>query len=108
MCAPLVRETCRFLDALAVRPRRARGARAPERPFVVNAPTGRLFAVLTRPRPRGRRRRKLCVVLLTRPRSHRNRMWIEGARRLAAQGFATIRVDYHGCGRQRRRQRAQL
>jgi pimeloyl-ACP methyl ester carboxylesterase len=68
-----------------------------ERPFVVNAPTGRLFAVLTPPAPEAPSA-DLCVVLLTRPRSHRNRMWIEGARRLAAQGFSTIRVDYHGCG----------
>ena len=68
-----------------------------ERAFVVNAPTGRLFAVLTPPAPEAPPA-ELCVVLLTRPRSHRNRMWIEGARRLAAQGFTTIRVDYHGCG----------
>ena len=68
-----------------------------ERPFVVVAPTGRLFAVLTPPAPEAPPA-DLCVVLLTRPRSHRNRMWIEGARRLAAQGFTTIRVDYHGCG----------
>jgi pimeloyl-ACP methyl ester carboxylesterase len=68
-----------------------------ERPFVVPASTGRLFGVLTPPAlevPSA----ELCVVLLTRPRSHRNRMWIEGARRLAARGFSTIRVDYHGCG----------
>lgn len=68
-----------------------------ERPFVVDAPTGRLFAVMTPPAPEAPPA-ELCVVLLTRPRSHRNRMWIEGARRLAAQGFTTIRVDYHGCG----------
>jgi pimeloyl-ACP methyl ester carboxylesterase len=68
-----------------------------ERAFVVDAPTGRLFAVLTPPAPEAPCA-ELCVVLLTRPRSHRNRMWIEGARRLAAQGFTTIRVDYHGCG----------
>jgi pimeloyl-ACP methyl ester carboxylesterase len=68
-----------------------------ERPFVVHAPTGRLFAVLTPPAPEAPPA-ELCVVLLTRPRSHRNRMWVEGARRLAAQGFTTIRVDYHGCG----------
>jgi len=68
-----------------------------ERPFVIAAPTGRLFAVLTPPAP-DVPAADLCVVLLTRPRSHRNRMWIEGARRLAAQGFSTIRLDYHGCG----------
>src|SRR5262249_58074834 len=68
-----------------------------ERPFVIAAPTGRLFAVLTPPAP-DVPAADLCVVLLTRPRSHRNRMWIEGARRLAAQGFAAVRLDYHGCG----------
>jgi pimeloyl-ACP methyl ester carboxylesterase len=39
-----------------------------------------------------------CVVFFTRPRSHRNRMWIEGARRLASRGFACFRFDYHGTG----------
>ena len=68
-----------------------------ERAFVVNAPTGRLFGVFTPPAP-GAAPAGLCVVLLTRPRSHRNRMWIEGARRLAAKGFSTVRFDYHGCG----------
>jgi pimeloyl-ACP methyl ester carboxylesterase len=32
------------------------------------------------------------------PRSHRNRMWVEGARRLATLGFACFRFDYHGAG----------
>lgn len=68
-----------------------------ERPFVVSAPTGRLFAVLTPAAPEAPPA-DLCVVLLTRPRSHRNRMWVEGARRLAARGFHAIRVDYHGNG----------
>jgi len=68
-----------------------------ERPFVVAAASGRLFAVLTPAAPEAPPA-GLCVVLLTRPRSHRNRMWVEGARRLAAQGFSTIRFDYHGCG----------
>jgi pimeloyl-ACP methyl ester carboxylesterase len=39
-----------------------------------------------------------CVILFTRPRSHRNRMWVEGARRLAALGFSAFRFDYHGAG----------
>ena len=68
-----------------------------ERAFVVDAPTGRLFGVFTPPAPETPPA-GLCVVLLTRPRSHRNRMWVEGARRLAANGFATVRFDYHGCG----------
>ena len=68
-----------------------------ERPFVVNAPTGRLVGVFTPAAPASEPA-GLCVVMLTRPRSHRNRMWIEGARRLAANGFSTVRFDYHGCG----------
>src|SRR5262245_49011549 len=68
-----------------------------ERAFVVDAATGRLFGVFTPPAPEAKAA-GTCVVLLTRPRSHRNRMWIEGARRLAAKGFATVRFDYHGCG----------
>ncbi len=39
-----------------------------------------------------------CVVLLTRPRSHRNRMWVEAARELAARGWTCARLDYPGTG----------
>ena len=67
-----------------------------ERPVVVQAPRGRLFGVFTPPAPAAARGR--CVVLFTRPRSHRNRMWVEGARRLASRGFACFRFDYHGTG----------
>jgi pimeloyl-ACP methyl ester carboxylesterase len=68
-----------------------------ERPVVVQAPAGALFGLFTPPEP-GARAADLCVIMLTRPRSHRNRMWVEGARHLAAQGFAAFRFDYHGCG----------
>lgn len=68
-----------------------------EQPFVAPAPTGPLFGVFTPPAPEAPAA-ELCVVFLTRPRSHRNRMWIEGARRLAARGFSAVRFDYHGCG----------
>lgn len=68
-----------------------------EQPVVFPSPGGRLFGIYTPPAseapPAG-----LCAVLLTRPRSHRNRMWVEGARRLAGQGFGAFRFDYHGCG----------
>lgn len=61
------------------------------------APAGRLVGIYTPPAPdappAGR-----CVILLTRPRSHRNRIWVEGARRLSAQGFSAFRFDYHGDG----------
>ena len=68
-----------------------------EQAVVVSAPRGDLVGIFTPPSPavpaRGR-----CVVFFTRPRSHRNRMWIEGARRLASRGFAGFRFDYHGTG----------
>jgi pimeloyl-ACP methyl ester carboxylesterase len=68
-----------------------------ERPVVVHAPRGGLFGVFTPAAPAAAARGR-CVVLFTRPRSHRNRMWVEGARRLASHGFACFRFDYHGTG----------
>lgn len=68
-----------------------------ERPVVIPSPAGALFGILTPPAPEAPPS-GLCVILLTRPRSHRNRMWVEGARRLAARGFAAFRFDYHGAG----------
>lgn len=68
-----------------------------ERPRVVPTPLGDLFGIFTPPAPEAPEA-GLCAVLFTRPRSHRNRMWVEGARRLAAHGFACFRFDYHGAG----------
>lgn len=68
-----------------------------ERPVVIPTRLGRLFGIFTPPAPLAPPARP-CVVLFTRPRSHRNRMWVEGARRLAARGFAAFRFDYHGAG----------
>src|SRR5437879_7644763 len=68
-----------------------------ERPVLVPAPRGDLFGILTPPAPEVGGR-DLCAILFTRPRSHRNRMWVEGARRLAARGIAAFRFDYHGNG----------
>ena len=68
-----------------------------ERPVVVPSRLGALFGILTPPAPEAPAA-DCCVVLLTRPRSHRNRMWVEGARRLACKGFACFRFDYHGTG----------
>jgi pimeloyl-ACP methyl ester carboxylesterase len=68
-----------------------------EQPVIVSAPAGRLFGIFTPPAPDAPTA-DLCVVFLTRPRSHRNRMWVEAARRLAALGFATFRFDYRGTG----------
>ena len=68
-----------------------------ERPVKFAAPAGTLFGIYTPPAPDAPAA-DLCVILLTRPRSHRNRMWVEGARKLAVQGFSAFRFDYHGCG----------
>jgi alpha/beta superfamily hydrolase len=68
-----------------------------EQPVLVPTPLGTLFGIHTPPAP-GVPDAGHCVILFTRPRSHRNRMWVEGARRLAASGFAAFRFDYHGAG----------
>jgi len=68
-----------------------------ERPEIVASPLGDLIGILTPPAP-GAAPNGRAVILLTRPRSHRNRMWVEGARRLALSGHHAFRFDYHGCG----------
>jgi pimeloyl-ACP methyl ester carboxylesterase len=68
-----------------------------ERALLVPSPHGRLFGILTPPAS-GAPSAERCVVFFTRPRSHRNRMWVEGARRLATRGFTCFRFDYHGAG----------
>lgn len=73
-----------------------RARAAAEQPVVVRALEGRLYGILT-PAPADTPARP-CVVLFTRPRSHRNRMFVELARRLAARGWPAFRFDYHGCG----------
>jgi pimeloyl-ACP methyl ester carboxylesterase len=68
-----------------------------ERPVVIPTTLGALYGIFTpadpAAPPAGR-----CVVLFTRPRSHRNRMWVETARALAVEGFPCFRFDYHGQG----------
>lgn len=68
-----------------------------EQPVTVPTPAGTLFGIFTPPAEAAPRAAQ-CVVLFTRPRSHRNRMWVEAARRLAARGFGAFRFDYHGTG----------
>lgn len=68
-----------------------------EQPMVIAGAHGNLFGIYTPAAPAAPEA-GLCAVFLTRPRSHRNRMWVEGARRLAAQGFSCFRFDYHGTG----------
>jgi len=67
-----------------------------ERAIKVPAPDGELFGILTP--AAGTPRVPWCAIHLTRPRSHRNRNWIEIARTLAARGVTTFRFDYHGTG----------
>jgi len=84
------------LDALELS---ADGARVRERPLEIDQPWGRLFGILTEPvdHPASAR----CVVLLNsgavRHIGH-NRMWVEAARRWAAHGVPTLRLDLEGIG----------
>jgi dienelactone hydrolase len=68
-----------------------------EEAVTVPSPAGTLFGIHTPPDPAATPAGH-CVVLFTRPRSHRNRIWVEGARRLANRGFGAFRFDYHGTG----------
>ena len=68
-----------------------------ETPDKIAAPRGTVFGIYTPPAPDAPDA-GLCSIHLTRPRSHRNRNWIQGARFLAARGFAAFRFDYHGTG----------
>jgi alpha/beta superfamily hydrolase len=68
-----------------------------EEPLVVPTPLGRLFGIYTPPAPDAPPSGS-CAILFTTPRSHRNRVWVEGARRLATRGFACFRLDFHGAG----------
>jgi dienelactone hydrolase len=68
-----------------------------EEPVTIPTAAGTLFGIHTPPEPAAPPAGH-AVILFTRPRSHRNRMWVEGARRLAARGFAAFRFDYHGAG----------
>jgi len=75
------------------------GATVRETPITIEQPFGQLSAVLvepTQPHERG-----LCVVLLNSGAVRRtgpNRMWVEAARRWAAQGVPTLRLDVEGIG----------
>jgi alpha-beta hydrolase superfamily lysophospholipase len=75
------------------------GARVRERAFAVEQPFGRLFGILAEPLdapPAG-----LAAVLLNAGAIRRigpNRMWVEVARRWAARGVPTLRLDVEGIG----------
>ncbi len=80
------------------------GVRLRETPvYVDSGEQGRLFGVLCEPLGE---RRELCAVLLNAgPQRHTgpNRMWVEIARRWAALGVATLRIDMAAIGDSERR-----
>jgi len=69
-----------------------------EMPLYVQGPEGPLFGILTEPLGE---RRQLCAVLMNagpQRRTGPNRMWVEIARRWAAIGVPTLRLDVSGVG----------
>jgi pimeloyl-ACP methyl ester carboxylesterase len=74
------------------------GARVTETPFVHDVSAGRLFGVLAQPDGPPA---DVCAVLLNAgPQRHvgPNRMWVQSARRWAARGVPSLRVDLDGIG----------
>jgi len=69
-----------------------------EQPVSIDGPDGPLFGVLTE--PLGARRELTAVLLNAGPqrRTGPNRMWVEIARRWAARGVSTLRLDLAGIG----------
>jgi alpha-beta hydrolase superfamily lysophospholipase len=74
------------------------GVELRERPLFIDGPGGRLFGVLSE--PLGARRELTAVLLNAGPqrRIGPNRMWVEIARRWAAKGVPTLRLDAAGIG----------
>lgn len=69
-----------------------------ERPIHIDTPAGQLFGVLAEPLAE---RSELCAVLLNAGPQRRigpNRMWVEIARRWAAHGVPTLRLDVEAIG----------
>jgi len=74
-------------------------ARVRETPLAIEHRDGRLFGVLAE--PVGAARQPLCAIFLNAGVIRRigpNRMWVEAARRFAARGVPTLRVDLAGIG----------
>jgi pimeloyl-ACP methyl ester carboxylesterase len=87
--APAHHESLRIVHA---------GLELRETPVFLDRRAGRLFGVLSEPLGE---RRELCAVLLNAgPQRHTgpNRMWVEIARRWAARGVPTLRIDLTGIG----------
>lgn len=71
-----------------------------ETPVSFESASGRVFGILTEP-PGGVSRAEVCVVWLNAGAIRRigpNRMWVELARRWAAQGIVSVRLDLRGLG----------
>ena len=106
-------ETSAWLDAVPATAEAARGSEGPgrerleldvhgarvrEQPFVHDVRSGRLFGVLAEP---GGPPADLCAVLLNAGPQRRvgpNRMWVQSARRWAARGVPSLRIDLDGIG----------
>jgi len=77
------------------------GVAVRETPQTFEQSFGQLFGVLSAPRDRPESPAQECVVLLNAGAQRRigpNRMWVEMARRWAARGTPTLRVDLAGIG----------
>jgi pimeloyl-ACP methyl ester carboxylesterase len=76
------------------------GAGVFETTYTVECPSGSMFGILSEPNPKARRSE--CCVLFLNPGAVRhtgpNRMWVEAARRWAARGVVSLRLDLSGIG----------
>jgi alpha/beta superfamily hydrolase len=75
------------------------GVAVRETPIAVDGPAGRLFGIIAR--PAARPSAPLCGVYLNAGAVRRigpNRIWVDTARRWAARGVATLRLDLEGIG----------
>ncbi len=66
-----------------------------EQPVVLNGPRGQIVGIYTPPAPEITPA-EMCVVILSRPRFEHRRMSVQGARQMAARGFACFRFDQNG------------
>jgi hypothetical protein len=70
-----------------------------ETPVSISQPFGELFGIITE--PKGARTPGICALMLNAGAIRRvgpNRMWVEAARRWAAEGIPTMRLDLEGIG----------